>query len=1149
VLDGTPPGTGEDYPSIAQVRDALTSANLYPIFAVTAGNTGTYQALVSGLGRGDVVTLASNSSNLIAAIQNGIENYKVDFIENLVGTGQGDTLTGNGLANNIEGGEGNDTLSGLGGNDTLIGGGDSDVAVFRGSRSEYDFSVAEDGALVVAHARGTQEDGTDNVKSVEYLRFADTIDDIPVEDFYPASTLPGIAEKYPLTTLAAFSHAAYNVQDWETDRIVVDEKVFDLNLRDQYAHAQSSVQLLAGDGWTLLTAGAIGLTGSVNARGVEYQNGLDYAQVGDEGYIGSVYYFDNGYYASKNAAAMVAQKGDTLILSFRGTNDGSGLLGSVPEVVDSDDWVGKENHYEKLLPLVEAIYKYVLDDSSGVAKLYVTGHSLGGAMVTAYLTDMVTGAGRLAADGVVQVAAVAFAAPGYPTSAELPAGVDYYLRFELDHDLTPDTAGAKPGTQININTDSLDKHDMRHYLAAVSELDDAGLVRDLDLALARATTFGEKLTIRVGDVYPAGEKQPVYMDKSLEVTEPFFVVGSDGADTLTGDRFGSSDAPTANLWTLNDTFYPGGGLDTIYGGNAVTDYTEIAPDVYLKGIDTVVYGAPPSLPAEGGTAMQFGPSHFGLRVDGTLDTLYEIEQLHFVSAPSAGADLLAGGSGVDEIDGSAGNDWIYGGSGNDRLIGGPGDDRIHGGVGIDAAVFNSAGGSVSIENWAVKVESTEGVDRLYSVEQLEFTDESVSTVAALRETYSNSDLLRLYAPVLALESDDYVPTKIEAFLDHAILFERNLTTNEVIAVGDNIGAVGDQISETNGLNYVHTIKTLLSDTAGVAAILESGGDYYLDFINGDQPGDRQDRGDSNPGSWVEPDSGDWHDAAGQELSFDATKIDDEYGAAVYARAVQPEGTDSIYLQYYFFYLENDWTDYTDVEGFHEGDWEFMQIELDSATYLPTAFWSSTHLVEGQVRNPFDVDISHANNHIVSYVVDGGHGTYFTAGSTEFGPLYGNGNDVRYDEKLLIPSSSDVHESSLVIRGGTGGVWNLDGRDVLGYELIEVVDGSDSFEDIWLGFKNVTWGHKTEFFQGAPPAPSGNKDLRWDSPELWVQNHFYGFNVGDGDVGTEGPVDSDNYAIDESTGDIQIAGLPRGEMEMGFLFDDTDLAALGHFDLV
>ena len=38
-------------------------------------------------------------------------------------------------------------------------------------------------------------------------------------------------------------------------------------------------------------------------------------------------------------------------------------------------------------------------------------------------------------------------------------------------------------------------------------------------------------------------------------------------------------------------------------------------------------------------------------------------------------------------------------------------------------------------------------------------------------------------------------------------------------------------------------------------------------------------------------------------------------------------------------------------------------------------------------------------------------------------------------------------------------------------------------------------------------------------------------------------------INDDTGETKVAGLTNGQMEMGFLFDDTDLAPLGHFDLV
>ncbi|MBD1830976.1 hypothetical protein NDI47_16970 [Microcoleus vaginatus GB1-A2] len=78
ILDGNPPGTGEDYPSVPQVRQALINANLVPVFAVTEDQIATYRDLVDdsdgdGLGFGSVVELKSDSSNLVDAIATGLD--------------------------------------------------------------------------------------------------------------------------------------------------------------------------------------------------------------------------------------------------------------------------------------------------------------------------------------------------------------------------------------------------------------------------------------------------------------------------------------------------------------------------------------------------------------------------------------------------------------------------------------------------------------------------------------------------------------------------------------------------------------------------------------------------------------------------------------------------------------------------------------------------------------------------------------------------------------------------------------------------------------------------------------------------------------------------------------------------------------------
>ncbi len=80
ILDGSPAGTGEDYPDIDQVRSALISANIVPIFAVTSSEISTYQNLVDQLGFGVVEELTSDSSNLVDAITSGLDEAFEDIV-------------------------------------------------------------------------------------------------------------------------------------------------------------------------------------------------------------------------------------------------------------------------------------------------------------------------------------------------------------------------------------------------------------------------------------------------------------------------------------------------------------------------------------------------------------------------------------------------------------------------------------------------------------------------------------------------------------------------------------------------------------------------------------------------------------------------------------------------------------------------------------------------------------------------------------------------------------------------------------------------------------------------------------------------------------------------------------------------------------
>lgn len=158
VLDGDPPGTGEDYPSVAQVRTALEEAGIVPIFAVTAGVTAEYEALVSDLGIGAVVDLSADSSDIVRAIREGLREVSAADIENAIGTDGDDRMLGNALDNRLEGGRGGDVLRGREGADRLDGG-DDDDRLFGEAGADQLFGGLGRDRLVGDGGRDTLEGG------------------------------------------------------------------------------------------------------------------------------------------------------------------------------------------------------------------------------------------------------------------------------------------------------------------------------------------------------------------------------------------------------------------------------------------------------------------------------------------------------------------------------------------------------------------------------------------------------------------------------------------------------------------------------------------------------------------------------------------------------------------------------------------------------------------------------------------------------------------------------------------------------------------------------------------------------------------------------------------------------------------------------
>jgi pimeloyl-ACP methyl ester carboxylesterase len=133
-----------------------------------------------------------------------------------------------------------------------------------------------------------------------------------------------------------------------------------------------------------------------------------------------------GIYVNENAAALVRRAKDALFLSIRGTNDVINFnIVLLPfeyqagtASADEYDWKNMGTHYDKLKPLFAALFvgqESYIATNTDIKIIYVTGHSLGAAMVQKFMATHL--------DNNIQ--AVTFADPGfYQRGDELKVAAD-----------------------------------------------------------------------------------------------------------------------------------------------------------------------------------------------------------------------------------------------------------------------------------------------------------------------------------------------------------------------------------------------------------------------------------------------------------------------------------------------------------------------------------------------------------------------------------------------------------------------------------------------------------------------------------------------------------------------------------------------------
>ncbi|WP_269715406.1 lipase family protein [Caulobacter sp. NIBR2454] len=699
--------------------------------------------------------------------------YGEEGDDELDGGADDDALFGGEGDDRIEGGDGDDHLDG-GRGDDILAGDDGDDVLF-GDWGDDKF---------------TNDDGDDIIDGGDNQEIGDDIDTV---------YMLGRASNYEFedafdNEIGQFVTTSTSLLDGEVDRMIRIERALFEELPDNEVESQGPLEMFAraalasyedeaslGYGWRPLSALELGIRmGAMQEEeewGYNFKNGVYDAFEEAPGPGGPLINANAHVYFGKVAGQ------NTLMLAFRGTDQGSDLA----------DYPQFAMHYAKYEPLIQAVLDYVNNDGhtrggEAIDRVYVTGHSLGGAMAQLFMQDE-----RVQFDD--RFSAVSFGSPG----AEKNTGDPRMLHVEHTADLVPfagDIArGLGPlawglawlldkfvdnprdyrtsGGVIRVSLQESDlptvQHSMDHYLASSLRLDGYDeVLNDLGFDGAPSSVFNVAVASDAGGeldgaspIRPALLRGVAYTDGS-EV----FLLG-EGADEITGglgrDVFAGSFAQFQN-----DTITDLGDGDRItllgdYDG-AQLNYT------------------PWANPREGGTLrITHGTDHTVMTILGWHPGDFAPETLNgmttFVYEGSIGLgggaakDDLSGGDGDDLIEGAGGDDTLAGGRGDDEIVGGEGSDTIYGQQGDDLLYgddrstlaldvglrstpttafapgdVDTAAWTVARNNYSVTVQadggvlvtdlrfrSPDGTDTLYDFEAFQFSDRTY-TLAELIET-------------------------------------------------------------------------------------------------------------------------------------------------------------------------------------------------------------------------------------------------------------------------------------------------------------------------------------------------------------------------------------------------------------------------------
>lgn len=379
---------------------------------------------------------------------------------------------------------------------------------------------------------------------------------------------------------------------------------------------------------------------------------------------------DAGIYTQRNAAALVARTDDALFIAFRGTNDDANPFDRKhSQSPDRKHWRDFDAHYDLFQEMLSDLKSYVNNRAEGIQQVFVTGHSMGAAMVELFVREL-----SLEGDWGVPVTAVNFASPGIAGAARnsLPV-TSIHIAGDpiIASPLLPN--GVRRAGEVSnvifantvmnsvIGVDS-DHHRMTYFESLAVVLQDHGLtLQDLQGSGQCGRSYDDIFV----SMQKTDNNQEIVISDRILLDSGFgtndILIGGNGHDRI----FGRGGDDFIHGGAGNDFISGGGGHDILHGGD---------------GADTVSGGA-------GRDTIFGGDGHDRLSGDGGHDLIFGGTGQDTIYG-GAGNDTLYGDNGRDLLEGGDGDDILYGGNGADTLIGGKGQDILFGGAGADVFVFS-----------------------------------------------------------------------------------------------------------------------------------------------------------------------------------------------------------------------------------------------------------------------------------------------------------------------------------------------------------------------------------------------------------------------------------------------------------------------------